>query len=603
MVATIRGMVTTDPWHSRARRTVSRLRGGRWVSGAPDVHYVVCGSDPLAYRLVNELIKESGTQVTVIAASRRRTDAPDICDIEGIRVVIADRLDEETFRKARLHTATGLALMQQDDVGNIHAALRAQAVNADLRLVIRIFNGRLGAGVKRLFSDCAVLSDAAMAAPAFAAAALGEVEPSHFRLYGRTLRVARRSDVRSPDVVCGLAEGGYTNHPTILPEDQDRADVVLAEATGQASTEQAARRLARRRRPKRDRALRGLTKAARAMVTRKIGLTGLAVAGVVVVAGIGLSTYEGVNFLDGLYLTLLTTITGAQAETGKPVLEKVLQVLLTVAGLALIPLITAAVVEAIVRARLAVAMGRDRAPRSNHVVVVGLGNVGTRVIRQLYDLGVDVVAIDKDENARGATAARELAIPFIVGDAASEQILRDACVQDCQALVIASTDDVTNLQTALQGRDLKADLRVVMRLFDGDFAEKIETAFNIAISRSVSYLAAPAFAGALIKREVLATIPVDRHVLLVAEVTVAAGSPLQGVPVVTVNQPHAVRLIALARFGEPRPIWVPAPGYRIHAGDRLTVVARRAGLTRLLDMAGPPAEPEEPPGHESAMTS
>ena len=35
----------------------------------------------------------------------------------------------------------------------------------DLRLVIRMFNTGLGYGVKRLFADCAVLSDAAMAAP------------------------------------------------------------------------------------------------------------------------------------------------------------------------------------------------------------------------------------------------------------------------------------------------------------------------------------------------------------------------------------------------------------------------------------------------------
>ncbi|WP_213454789.1 NAD-binding protein [Rhizomonospora bruguierae] len=588
-------MATTDPWHSRARRTVSRLRGGRWVIGSAEAHYVVCGSDPLAYRLVNELLREPGTQVTVIAGSRRRSDVPDICDIEGVRVVISDRLDEETFRKARLNTALGLALMQQDDVGNIHAALRAQQVNPDLRLVIRIFNAQLGEGIKRLFADCAVMSDAAMAAPAFAAAALGEVEQDDIWLYGRVLRVARRADVRDVDVVCGLADTGDPSRLAILPENQDTADVVLAEAaTPSPGAPPEATKRRGRVRGQRSRPLRGLTRVARAMVTRKIGLTGLAIAAVVVFAGIGLSRYESVDFVDGLYLTVLTTISGAEPEKGQPLRVEILQVLLTVAGLALIPLITAAVVEAIVRARLAVAMGRDRAPRSNHVVVVGLGNVGTRVIRQLYDLGVEVVAIDKSETARGAAVARELGIPFLVGDAASEQVLRDAYVQDCQALVIASTDDVTNLQTALHGRALQRDLRVVMRLFDGDFAEKIEKAFNIATSRSVSYLAAPAFAGALIKREVLATIPLDRHVLLVAEVTVAAGSPLEGGPAVAVNQPNWVRLIALARFGEPRPIWVPAPGYKIAAGDRLTVVARRAGLTRLLDQASPPPEPEEP---------
>ena len=42
------------------------------------------------------------------------------------------------------------------------------------------------------------------------------------------------------------------------------------------------------------------------------------------------------------------------------------------------------------------------------MVVVGLGNVGTRVMAQLRDYGVEVVAIDKDPEPRGAALARQL---------------------------------------------------------------------------------------------------------------------------------------------------------------------------------------------------
>ena len=114
-------------------------------------------------------------------------------------------------------------------------------------------------------------------------------------------------------------------------------------------------------------------------------------------------------------------------------------------------------------------------------------------------------------------------MPLIVGDAALEETLRAASVQTCQALVVVSTDDVTNLQAALNARALRADLRVVLRLFDGDFAERVQKAFNIDISRSVSYLAAPAFAAAMLDRRVIATIPVGRHALLVADGAGAAG--------------------------------------------------------------------------------
>src|SRR5690606_13667816 len=168
-------------------------------------------------------------------------------------------------------------------------------------------------------------------------------------------------------------------------------------------------------------------------------------------------------------------------------------IIITLAGLALVPVATATLVEAIVQARLAVALGRLRQPVADHVVVIGLGNVGTRVIRGLHEFGVPVVAIDRVPTARGADLARRLGIPLIIGDAADEATLRAASVQTCQALVVLSTDDNVNLEAALSGRQLKPDLRVVLRLFNGDFARRVQRAFGVTASYSVSYVAAPSF--------------------------------------------------------------------------------------------------------------
>ena len=52
--------------------------------------------------------------------------------------------------------------------------------------------------------------------------------------------------------------------------------------------------------------------------------------------------------------------------------------------------------------------------------------------------------------------------------------------------------------------------------------------FGNTASRSVSYLAAPAFAAAMMGREVLGTLSVYRHVLLIAEITVTENSDLVG---------------------------------------------------------------------------
>jgi Trk K+ transport system NAD-binding subunit len=579
------------------RSLMSRLQQRLTQNGADGrPHFVICGADALVWTLAEELSTAGHRiRITVIAPHRVRANVPDLTGLRGVRVVRADQLDERTFRTAGLAGAAALALVMPDDVVNLHAALCAQAVERDLRLVIRIFNTGLGYGVRRLFDDCAVLSDAAMSAPAFLAAALGEVAPTHFRHAGRTLYVARRADVQDKHVVCALTAADGAGQVEVLPPDPEPArarpdDLVLAEATGRpAGQAVAARRLARssrRRRP-----VLAFGRAMRAALSRKLGIAVLVTLVVTVVSGTVLAHADGkiTGFWNSIYVTLLTAVGSSDVEIGRSGLAQAAQLVLTIAGLALLPLITAAVVEGVVNARLALSSGRSHGAHADHIVLVGLGSVGTRVLRQLCDLGLDVVAIDRNPNARGAKVAEELHVPFLVGDAALEETLRAASIDTAKALLVVSTDDVTNLQAALNARAVRGDMRVVLRLFDDDFAQRVQRAFNLDTSRSVSRLVAPAFAASLLDRDVLATIPVDRHALLVAAVRVLPGSPLDGAPLRAADKPFSVRVIGVSAVDWDRVDWSPDGRRVLGAGDRVVVVARRAGLRGLLEQATPPA--------------
>lgn len=100
------------------------------------------------------------------------------------------------------------------------------------------------------------------------------------------------------------------------------------------------------------------------------------------------------------------------------------------------------------------------------------------------------------------------------------------------------------------------------------------------VSRSTSYLAAPAFAAAVLDHQVLRTIDVGRHVLLLAEVAAAPGVACE--PVAAVHQPGRLRVIAIRPSGGTTADWSPTPGYVIRPGDRVVVLATRTGLSRLL---------------------
>jgi Trk K+ transport system NAD-binding subunit len=558
---------------------------------APPRRLIVVGDDPLAHRLIEELITRYGVEVTAVLPSKRRNHGPDIVALLGQhrgRVIEVERLDADAFRLAGLDSADALALVRQDDVGNIHAALLAQELNPQVRLVMRMFNTRLGHGVRRLFTDCRVLSDAAMAGPAFVAAALGEVAPVHVRVASRTLIVANREDVRPAEIICGLARPAPQGQSDLLPDDPAEAELVLAVARGDRDTTYPRHRGWQRR------AQRWLAARVRHPFGALDMLIGpkLRFAAVVLLVLLALGTFvlsrvKDISWLNAAYLTILTSLGNAGTDLTASYVEKITQTVLTVVSIALIPTITAAVVEAVVNARLAIALGRLREPVSDHVVLVGLGNVGTRVMHELVDLGISVVAIDKNDDAKGAQSTKSRGVPLIVGDASQIDTLRAASVQTCRAMIVVSTDDVINLEAAIQARVLNDDLRVVLRLFDGDFADRVQRAFGITSSRSVSYLAAPAFAAALLEREVIGTIPVDRFVLLLAEAAVAAASPLDGATVGHASEAGEVRVLALVTEEGRNTIWAPPAAYVLQENDLLVVVATKGGLGRLLRKANP----------------
>ena len=532
-------------------------------------HCIVCGDGPLAYRIGEELTSRYGEDVVLVLPERLRSNGPQMSTPAGATVLERDDLSSETFTEAGVASARALALVGQDDLANFHAALRAQELNPDLRLVVAAFNRRLGEHIRGFFRDCTVLSSSSMAAPSFVAAALGSPAPSHVRVSGRTLYLAKRSDAPPGHVVCGLAVPDDPAGTTQLVAPDELADgddgLVLAVADGTPRDP-----LAMRRRP-----VRAFAGMLWRLAWNKFGLV-FAILLVVVAIGFGLLlTRYSVG--TALYLTIMD-MTGS-AFTGPSVrgTERAAQVLLTIEGMALIPLVTAIIVGA----RLTGSVRGEPRPRGGHVIVVGLGNVGTRVVGELHDLGFNVACVDHDPEARGIPLARRLGLPVVIGEAYLEETLHAAGLETSIGLVSATSSDIVNLETALMARALREDLRIVLRLFDDDLAQRVQKSAGI-LSRSVSYMAAPAFAAAMLEHQVLRTIAVGRHVLLIADVRVEPGADIAGQALAELERDGQARVLALQVRGTPRFGWSPHHGYLLAAGDRVIVLATRAGLGRFL---------------------
>jgi Trk K+ transport system NAD-binding subunit len=554
-------------------------------------HVIICGANALASRMAEELTARYGLAVTAIVPSADSESASRLQAMPSVRLLERSRLDDDTFLQAGLPDARGLAILAEDDLGNVRAAMRAQRVAPGIRLVLAIFNAGLGVRIRSFFPNCEVLSLAQTAAPSLVAAALGEPAPSQLRLAGQTMYVTTRDRVRAGQIICGIAAGPEAESTSLLPPEDASAGLVLAVADGTPRNPLSRRRQRRLSAPLR-------------LLRRVLGTQlGLVCAGllVVLVAGFALLAANPVVPTASLGFSVYQTLLDAAGDAvpasspGQlPVGNELAQLLLTFDGLAFLPVVTAAFVGA----RISGTADRDQPPLVGHVIVVGLGTVGTRVVGMLHDLGFDVVAIDRSGDATGLPLARRLGVRIVMGDAQEEETLRAAGITTCQALVSVTNNEIANLETALHARELAADPRIVIRLFDDDMAAYVQARISKTVSMSTSYLAAPEFAAAMLDHQVLRTIAVGRHVLLLAEIAVAAdgGTDVAGERIAAVHRPGLLRVIGLRRSGGSWVDWSPAADYVLAAGDRLLVLATRAGLSGLLRPDGsPPAARPGPP--------
>lgn len=215
----------------------------------------------------------------------------------------------------------------------------------------------------------------------------------------------------------------------------------------------------------------------------------------------------------------------------------------------------------------------------NHIVVCGLGRVGYRVAEQLLRFGEEVVGIDRREESRFVERVREMGVPVIIADAQEREALVKAGVPRARAIIPCTQDDLTNLAIALDARELKPEIRVVMRMFDAELAKKVERGFGIQTVFSTSALAAPAFAAAATQADISHSFYVGDTLLNVSQVTVQAGSGLVGKTLAQLER--ELDLSVIMHRGAEGVDLHPAPEIVLETGDCIVVFASLDTLNRL----------------------
>jgi Trk K+ transport system NAD-binding subunit len=178
----------------------------------------------------------------------------------------------------------------------------------------------------------------------------------------------------------------------------------------------------------------------------------------------------------------------------------------------------------------------------NHVVVVGVGKVGYQIIRGLLELHETVVAIDMADRSRLREDVFDLGVPIIQGNARNAKTLEQAGVKVASAVILATSDDLTNLDGGLTARDLNPTARIVLRLFDESLALKVAGAFTLP-AISTAQVAAPAFIAAATGRKVYHEFRLADQPLHLTDMTIFPAGELVGMSVGVIQSANRVNIV------------------------------------------------------------
>lgn len=130
----------------------------------------------------------------------------------------------------------------------------------------------------------------------------------------------------------------------------------------------------------------------------------------------------------------------------------------------------------------------------DHVVLCGLGHLGSRILELLEAEGADVVVVERDGTSRFAVEAKERGNAVLIDDMRDDRVLVQAGIAHARCLIAATNDDMANLEVALDARRINPKIRVLIRFLDQRIGAKIQDAFDLDEAFSSAALAAPIIA-------------------------------------------------------------------------------------------------------------
>ena len=392
-----------------------------------------------------------GRHVIVVGDGDLSAETVRALEGSGASVSWLQEPDEKDMREAlEGDSVDAVAVVARADAIVLRMALMVRAVDEDVPLLLTIFDRTMAEHMERDLGNTQVTSLADIVAPSLAGPCIDE-----------RFTAVTTEDGRLVGLVDG-GEGDVGEEP--IPEQRQRRPEALARAI-----------------------FTPFDKSAGLLLFGAIGL--IAIFLVETVTAVFVLDDSVVDAVYGSAKTLVTVDPNLKVSKG-PGWYKVFTSATMLVALVFAAAFTAGLVDRVTDRRLTGMLGRRKVPRRDHVVVVGLGQVGLRLCTMLRACNMPVVAVERDADAETVGVAREAGLPVVLGRGADPSLMRRLSIPRARAVAAVTSDDLENISTAMTARGISDDVRVVLRVGDGEVANETRSLLALGVVRDVHRIAA-----------------------------------------------------------------------------------------------------------------
>jgi voltage-gated potassium channel Kch len=360
-------------------------------------------------------------RILLLGAGDLTDETCEALEAAGAEVQRLDDPDVDELRAGLEQGAEAVAVVSRDDAWPLRAALLVRHLDEHVPIVATIFDPAAGRELENEIGNCRITSLADIVAPTLAGPCLDD----------------EFAAVLDGDRPIGLRSAAGEVEAVELPEVRSRRIRALTTAI-----------------------LKPFDRSAALVFFGAVGLLTILVAETVAAALVLDQTL--IDAFYGAVKTLVTVDPNPAVQDGPEWFKLAISISMLVA-LLFAAAFTGGLVERLIGRNLTGLLGRRAVPRSDHVVVVGLGQVGLRLCMLLRDCGISVVAIDDQPDGENVGHARRAGLPVVIGRGADPSLLRRLSLEHALALAVVTADDLQNIRVALTARAEAAGLRIVLR--------------------------------------------------------------------------------------------------------------------------------------------